>query len=122
MAIEGQVDRAFLNNGHEQAFTISGVNLTSRHVKWAISLRDALTGVFDPAAPLLQKTNQTPGNMTDVDLPNGKITVNILPADTASLAAGEYEFQLEVFNNSGVDGVITSSGVLTLEANIVETV
>lgn len=122
MAVENLTDRAFLNNTHVQAFTVAGVDLTGRHVKWAMALIDPLTGAFDPDSPDLEKTNQTVGHMTDVDLPNGEIDVNIDPSDTALLAAAEYHFQLEVFDNLGEDGLVVSAGVLALEANILETV
>jgi hypothetical protein len=122
MAIENLTDRVFVKNVHTIAFTVSNVNLTGRHVKWAMCAIDPNTGLFNPSSPVLQKTNQTPGHMTDVDLPNGQIDVNIDDSDTALLPAIDYHFQLEVFDSAGDDGVVVSTGTLTLVPNILETV
>ncbi len=121
MAIENLTDRAFLNNEHVMGFTISDVDLTSRHVKFAMAVVDD-AGEFDVTDPLVEKTNQSVGEMTDVDLLTGQIDVNILAADTASLEAGTYHFQLEVFDTSGTTPVVVASGEIELVLNITETV
>lgn len=122
MAIENLTDRAFLNNAHVQGFTVANIDLTGRHVKWAICLIDPETGDFDETDPALEKTNQTPGNMTLINGPTGEIDVNIDDSDTAALSAADYQFQLEVFDAAGADGVVVSAGVLTFVKNISETV
>lgn len=124
MAIENLTDRVFLDNAHEQAFTVAGIDLTGRVVKWSISLIDSSTGTFDPTLPLLEKTTDNVGDMTLVNGPTGEITVNIDALDTsaAGITAADYHFQLEVFDGSGLNGVVVSTGTITFVDNITETV
>jgi len=123
MANENQKDRAFLNTSHEQRITIADIDVTGRVVKWAICAIDAATGSFDPTLPVLEKTTAT-GGITIFAAAAAESTVDVLlmPADTVSLDAGNYHFQCEVFDGSGLNGVVVSTGKLTLVPNITETV
>jgi hypothetical protein len=126
MAEKNLVDEAYVNNPHEQRFTVADGDaggpypLTGLIVKWAMTPIDPSTGAFNPAVVTLEKNSGIGGEMTLIDGPNGIIDVNIDPADTAALAAIDYHFQLEVFDGGGANGVVTAEGTLTLLPNLVE--
>jgi hypothetical protein len=125
MAVTGLTATAFQNNAVALAFTVADVDLTGRVVRFAMSLIDPRTGLFDPTEPALTKDSEEAGHMTLVDGPNGEIDVNIEDVDTAqgsAVGAGDYQFQLEVFDANGANGVVVSEGVLTMRANIGEPV
>lgn len=126
MAVRNLTDTAYLNNPHEQRFTVAdgdaggAFDLTGLLVKWAMVPVNPQSGAFNPTAISVQKVSSTAGHMTRVDDVNGIIQVNIFDSDTASLAAIAYRFQLEVFDSGGMDGVVVAEGELTLLTNLVE--
>lgn len=125
MAIENQKDRAFLNNAHEQRFTIAGVDTTGRVLKWSISLIDEQTGQHDPDVLALEKSSAvTPTDFVrqSETATESVVDVKIDDSDTAPLAAGAYHFELEVFDAAGENGVVVGAGTLTLVANNTETI
>lgn len=123
MAIETNVDRAFLNNAHEQEFTIVGIDTTGRVIKWAASVMDA-DDIFDATSPDLEFSSAVTAAMF-VRVSEGPTdsTVRFVldDSDTAALAAGRYHFQLEVFDSGGNNPVVVATGVLTFILNIAET-
>ena len=125
MVVEGQVDRVNLDNGHEQRFTISNVDTTSRVLKYALAVHDA-DGNFDPTTPVLSLSSaDVAAQFTrEVEGPtNSTILVTLLEAnlDSTVLSAGDHEFQFEVFDAAGANGKVVASGTITLVPNIVET-
>lgn len=128
MAVTGLVDSAYLNNAHVMGFTIAGVDLTGAggagpKVKLALCLIDPRTGRYDPTEPDLVKTTDNPVHFVLVNGPTGDIDFKIEPADTApgtEFGAGDYAFQVEVFDNAGGNGVVVSDGVITFAKNIGE--
>lgn len=130
MAVRDQKDEAFANNPHTQAFTITDddqtgspkppLDLTGRIAKWALTDIDPSTGLYS-TTPLFEKKSTTAGQIVFTDSPAGKLDVNILPADTAGLAAADYYFELEIFDGSGLNGVVVATGTHTLFANVENT-
>lgn len=125
MAIENLKDRAFLNNAHEQRFTIAGIDTTGRVLKWSISLIDSQTGTWDPNTLALEKSSAvTPAAFVRISEgpTDSVVDVVIADGDTATLDAGDYHFELEVFDGAGDNGVVVSAGTLTLAPNNAETI
>lgn len=127
MVEKDRVDEAYLNNLHTQRFTVvdsdsatvpsPALDLTGLVVKWGMIPIDA-NGVFG-TTPLTLDKSTTGGGITFFDATNGICDVAILPADTVSLAAREYYFELEVFDSGGLNGVVSATGILTLISNLV---
>jgi len=125
MAIENLKDRVFLNNAHEQRFTIAGIDTTGRVLKWSISLIDEQTGTWDPDVLALEKSSAvTPAVFVRVSEgpTDSVVDVVIAATETAPLAAGDYHFELEVFDGAGANGVVVSAGTLTFVPNNTETI
>ena len=125
MAIENQTDRFFIDNEHEQRFTIAGVDTTGRVLKWSLSLIDPATGQWDPTTLALEKSSAvTPADFVRQSEAALESVVDVLihDSDTAALAAGAYHFELEVFDSGGDEGVVVSAGTATLVSNNAETI
>jgi len=130
MAVRDQKDEAFANNPHTQAITVVDddqtgspkppLNLTGRVAKWALTDIDPATGLYG-TTPLFEKKSTVGGQIVFTDAPAGKLDVNIVPADTAALPAADYYFELEIFDGSGLNGVVVATGTLTLFANVENT-
>jgi len=120
MAIRGLTDSSFKGDAHVWGFTVANIDLTGREVELALALINPQTGGFDFGDPVLVKNNGTPGHMTDVDLPNGQIDVNLDSTDTDEsqtvIGAGQYQFQLRVLDATPV---VVSEGVHILHSTIV---
>lgn len=129
MAVKNQTDEAYLNNPHTQEFPVVDddsattpkppLDLTDREIKWGMVPIDPSTGLFATSPLTLQKT-VTGGGIVITDAANGECEVNIDDADTAGLNAGDYHFQLEVFDDAGENGVVVAEGTLTLLPNLQE--
>lgn len=127
MVVQDLIDKTFLNNLHTQRFTIvdsdsttvpsPALNLTGLVIKWGMIPIDA-NGVFGTTPLTLDKSTATSG-VTITDAANGICDVAILPADTVSLDAIEYYFELEVFDSGGLNGVVSATGIITLISNLV---
>lgn len=123
MAEESLLDRFFLQNAHEQRFTISNVDVTGRVMKWGLSalLPD---GTFSTTPDVQLTTTAQPAQFVtqSASASESVVDVTINPSDIpqASLAPGNYHFQLEVFDASGDNGVVVAAGTATLVANLVE--
>ena len=131
MAVENQSAEMFANNRHllqwaqilDQAGTASE-DLTGRIVKFSLTRKDAsgnplLTPILDfasdDASP--QVTIPTPNPVDDSGV---HVQVELLPADTATLApiASTFYFELEVFEGDGSAPVVVATGDLLIKPNV----
>lgn len=127
MATTGLTATMFANNPATLRFTVTDLdtagsppkNLTGKVIKWALT-KFGQDGSYKTTPLLVEKKTTNGGELTITDGPNGKCEVYLVPADTVSLA-GDFYFELEVFDGSGLNGVVTSTGTLTINKNVVNT-
>lgn len=75
------------------------LNLTSYSLRWVLAQRKVDNSGFN--APVLTKLSGTVGHMSLGQQNVGVIDVVLKSADTASIPAGVYEYQLTIINGSG---------------------
>ena len=122
MAKRDLYDEMFAGNKRVQRFTIededagdgSAKDLTGLTVKWILTNVDKKG--TPTATPLLDKASTGP-DVSVTDAANGIVEVTIQKADTSGFSAGNYYFEVEVFDGSG-DPVVTSTGTLRIFPNV----
>ena len=131
MAVENQTAEMFANNRHllqwPQILDDDGVttlDLTGKIVKFSLTRKDDAGNPL--LTPLIDFRSDTSAQVTIPD-PNPPddttihVQVELLPADTASLAPKEtvYYIELEVFEGDGTAPVVVATGDLTIKPNVV---
>lgn len=125
MSEDSQDYRFYANNPVKLKFEVTdkdaspetALDLSSFTAKWAISRISAKTGEY-LTSPIVEK-KQSSGGITVTDAANGKLEVDLDPADTQGLS-GEFHHELEVFDGQG-NGVVVAVGTLTIDKNVENT-
>jgi len=129
MAVENQTDEMFANNRHVMRWAgiLDGdgpaiLDLTGRIVKFSLTrigptgsplLTPTLDFASDDVSPRVTIPNPVTGNQ--------HVVVELLPADTASLApiTTTYYCELEVFEAGNLLPVVVATVLLTIKPNVV---
>lgn len=93
-------------------------DITGLVIKWAMSIQND-NGQFDATSFDVEKKSTVSGEVTVTNAAQGELDVDIISADTISLPAASYRMQLEAFDGS--EGVMLSTGKMTLLENITNT-
>lgn len=129
MAVEGGTDTMFAGNRHIMSWAgiladdgVSLVNLTGKVVKFALARKDAAGNplIGSPVVDLSSSGSQV--TITNPVTGSPHVQVELLPANTSSLAPKEtvYYWELEVFEGSApTNPVVVSTGDLTIKPNVV---
>ena len=127
MAVENQTDSMFANNRHimrwNEILDDDGdvLNLTGRIVKFALSRKGStgplLTPILDFASDDVSPQVTIPNPVTGTP----HVDVELLPANTATLAPKEtvYYCELEVYEGDGSGPIVVATVDLTIKPNLV---
>lgn len=127
MAIEDQSDEMFAGNYHVMRWAelteedgTTPFDLTGKIVKFALS-RYKSAGV-PRLTPLLDHRTDTSAQLSIVDAAAGHVEMELLPADTATLAPkgepGDFYWELEVYTGANTLPVVVATGTLTVKPNV----
>lgn len=126
MAREGLVDAFFAGNRRTLRFTVynddPGVAAGTKLSLVGLTAKFTLSTLFPDGSyaltALLQKATGGAG-ITITDAAGGVLEVTLDPDDTVDLA-GDYHFQLEVFDGGGA-GLVVATGTVTIRRNVANT-
>lgn len=132
MAKTEQNDTMYVNNQRTLEYTVTDEDNSNNpldltpytagapaDIKWTLSRIDQSGNVLKDS-PVLEKKYTTAGQITVSGASNEVAGVNLLSADTASLTAGDYWMELELFDAAG-ERVVIATGTMTLLVNVVNT-
>lgn len=130
MAKTDQNVTMYVNNQRTLKYTVTdddnggNVDLTAFNtlpadIKWTLS-RINSSGTILKDSPVVEKKESQSGEITISGSGNEVAEVNLDSADTATLQAGSYWMELELFDVAG-ERVVVATGTMTLLTNVTNT-